>query len=118
MPRIKPGVTTHARHKKVLNAAKGFQHARHKRFKVAHEAVLHAGKYAYVGRRLRKRDMKTLWIGRINSALRSIDTTLSYSVFVKLLKDNKIELNRKMLAEIAITDAASFKTLVSKVYGK
>lgn len=118
MPRVKPGVTTHRRHKNVLEAAKGFQHARHKRYKVAHEAVMHAGRYAYVGRRLRKRDFRTLWIGRINAGLETIDPNLSYSTFIKLLGDHKIELNRKMLAELAINDADAFKAIVNKVYGR
>jgi len=118
MPRIKAGVTTHRRHKKVLEAAKGFKHARHKRFKVANEAVMHAGRYAYVGRRLKKRDFRKLWISRINAGLETIEPKLSYSVFIKLLSDHKIELNRKMLAELAIQDMDGFKAVVSKVYGK
>jgi large subunit ribosomal protein L20 len=118
MPRVKTGPAKHARHKKVLDAAKGYQHARHKRYKVAHEAVMHAGRYAYVGRRLKKRDFRSLWIERINAGLKTIDENLSYSTFIKLLADNKIELNRKMLAEIAVNDAEAFKTIVTKVYGK
>jgi large subunit ribosomal protein L20 len=118
MPRVKTGPTKHARHKKVLSAAKGFQHSRHKRYKVAHEAVMHAGRYAYIGRRLKKRDFRKLWIGRINAGLETIDAKLSYSTFIKLLADHKIELNRKMLSEIAVNDAVSFKTIVDKVYGR
>jgi len=118
MPRVKPGVSTHRRHKKVLDAAKGFLAARHKRYKVAHEAVMHAGRYAYVGRRLRKRDFRTLWIGRINAGLETIDPNLSYSTFIKLLGDHKIELNRKVLAELAVSDADAFKAIVNKVYGR
>ncbi len=118
MPRVKTGPAKHARHKKVLEAAKGFLHARHKRYKVAHEAVMHAGRYAYVGRRLKKRDFRTLWIKRINAGLETIDPNLSYSTFIKLLGDHKIEINRKMLAELAVEDAEAFKAIVTKVYGK
>lgn len=118
MPRVKSGVTTHARHKKVLEAAKGFLHGRHKRYKIAHEAVMHAGRYAYVGRRLKKRDFRKLWIQRINAGLQTIDTNLSYSVFINLLSVNKIELNRKMLAELATNHNEAFTALVSKVYGR
>lgn len=118
MPRVKTGPTKHARHKKVLEAAKGFQHARRKRFKTAHEAVMHAGQYAYVGRRLKKRDFRRLWIQRINAGLHACQSPISYSVFIKLLADNHIELNRKMLAELATNDLSTFKTIVSKVYGK
>jgi len=118
MPRVKTGPARHARHKKVLEAAKGFLHARHKRYKVAHEAVMHAGRYAYVGRRLKKRDFRTLWISRINAGLEAIDPKLSYSSFIKLLADNKIELNRKIMSELAVNDPEAFKTIVVKVYGK
>jgi large subunit ribosomal protein L20 len=118
MPRVKTGPTKHARHKKVLDAAKGYLHARRKRYKTAHEAVMHAGQYAYVGRRLKKRDFRRLWIQRITAGLKTTEMPISYSVFIKLLADNHIELNRKMLAELAVNDFASFKTLVSKVYGK
>jgi len=118
MPRVKTGPAKHARHKKVLEAAKGFLHARHKRYKVAHEAVMHAGRYAYVGRRLKKRDFRTLWISRINAGLESIDPKLSYSSFIKLLADNKIELNRKIMSELAVNDPEAFKAIVVKVYGK
>jgi large subunit ribosomal protein L20 len=118
MPRVKSGPTKHARHKKVLDAAKGFTHANRKRFKTANEAVLHAGQYAYISRRLKKRDFRKLWITRINAGLETIDPKLSYSVFMKLVKDNQITLNRKMLSEIAVNDAASFKAIVDKVYGK
>lgn len=118
MPRVKTGPAKHQRHVKVLKATKGYLAARRKRYKVAHEAMMHAGRYAYVGRRLKKRDFRTLWIQRINAGLESVDPKLSYSVFMKLLSDHKIELNRKMLAELAIQDAEAFKTLVQKVYGK
>jgi large subunit ribosomal protein L20 len=118
MPRVKTGVVRHRRHTKVLQAAKGFQHARHKRYKVAHEAVMHAGRYAYVSRRLKKRDFRKLWIQRINAGLNTIDQNLSYSVFIKLLSDHKIEINRKMLSELALNNMEAFQAIVTKVYGK
>lgn len=118
MPRVKTGVAKHHRHLKVLEAAKGFLHARHKRYKVAHEAVMHAGQYAYVGRRLKRRDFRKLWIQRINAGLNTIDEKLSYSVFINLLSVNKIEINRKMLSELAINNAEAFQAIVTRVYGK
>ena len=118
MPRATNGVAKHHRHLKVLEAAKGFQHARHKRYKVAHEAVMHAGRYAYVGRRLKRRDFRKLWIQRINAGLTQIDEKLSYYVFIKLLSDNKIEINRKMLSELALNNPEAFQAIVTKVYGK
>lgn len=108
--RVKTGTVRRAAHKKVLKAAKGFWMTRHKRYKVAHEAVMHAGMYAFVGRRLRRRDMRQLWITRLNAALKPF--AIKYSVFIKKLKDNKVELNRKTLSEIAINDNATFKTIV------
>lgn len=81
-------------------------------YKVAHEALLHAGQYAYIGRRLRKRDLRRLWILRINAALR--EQGLSYSKFIPLLKKAKINLNRKMLSFLAVKDPESFKTVVDR----
>ncbi len=118
MPRAKTGTTRHARHKKILEQAKGYQHASRKRIKTAKEAVMHAGQYAYVGRKLRKRDFRRLWIQRINAGLKTIDSTLSYSVFINLLSEKKIEINRKMLAELAVNDMKAFEAIVTKVYGK
>lgn len=111
--RVKTGVVRRQRHKKVLKAAKGFWMTRHKRFKVAHEAVMHAGQYAFAGRRIRRRDMRKVWIVRINAALRPF--SISYSKFINLLKNKKIELNRKMLSEIAIRDTNTFKKIVDSV---
>lgn len=108
--RVKTGTVRRAAHKKVLKAAKGFWMTRHKRYKVAHEAVMHAGMYAFVGRRLRRRDMRQLWITRLNAALKPFE--VKYSVFIKMLKDKNVELNRKVLSEIAINDNATFKTIV------
>lgn len=108
--RSKTGTVRRAAHKKILNLAKGFWMTRHKRYKVAHEAVIHAGQYAFEGRRNRKRDIRRLWIVRLNAALKPFE--VSYSVFIKMLKDKNITLNRKMLSEIAIHDPETFKSIV------
>lgn len=117
MPRTKTGVTRRRRHKKVLKLAKGFRGANNRLYKRANEAVLHAGKYAYIGRKLRKRDMRKLWILRISAAVKEADETLNYSRFMNMLKKADIQLNRKMLSELAIADFSAFKNLVSKVRG-
>lgn len=109
--RVKTGTVRHQRHKKVLDQAKGFWMTRHKRFKVANQAVMHSGNYAYEGRRIRRRDMRKLWIIRLNAALKPFQ--IRYSVFIKMMKDKKVELNRKMLSEIAIKDNATFKSIVA-----
>lgn len=101
------------RHKKVLKQAKGFVASRSRRYKVAKEAVLHAGQYAYVGRKDKKGDYRRLWIQRLNAAVREHD--LSYSKFVSGLKKAKIELDRKILADIAINDNETFKKIVETV---
>ena len=113
MVRIKGGVTTRRHHKKVLKLAKGYWMSRHKQFKKAKEAVLHAGQYAYVGRKDRKRDFRNLWILRINAAVRPLGIT--YSSFVNRLKSNKIELDRKMLAKIAVEHPKIFEKIVDHV---
>jgi len=111
--RVKTGVVRRQAHKKVLKLAKGYWMTRSKRYKVASEAVLHAGQYAYNGRRIRRRDIRQLWIVRVNAALRSFN--ISYSAFIKKLKDNQVELNRKMLSEIAIHDPATFKSIFTSL---
>lgn len=111
--RVKTGTVRRQGHKKILKLAKGYWMTRSKRYKVASEAVLHAGQYAYKGRRLRRRDIRKVWIVRINAALKTFQT--SYSVFIKKLKDNKVELNRKMLSEIAIHDPATFKSIFTSL---
>ena len=111
--RVKTGTVRHAGHKKILQQAKGFWMTRHKRFKVAKEAVMHAGQYAYEGRRIRKRDIRQIWIVRINAALKPFE--ISYSKFIKSLKDKKIDLNRKMLSEIAVNDPNTFKGIVESL---
>lgn len=113
MPRSKTGPTRSTKHRKIKAAAKGFSHARRKRVKVAKEALLHAGQYAYHGRKLRKRDMRKLWIMRINAAVR--EHGIGYSQFVKKLTDSKIELDRKILADIAATDSEAFGKIVDEV---
>lgn len=100
------------RHKKILEAAKGFRDARRKRYKVAKEAVLHAGQYAYVGRKLRKRNIRSLWITRLNAAVR--EEGISYSRFTAGLKKANIEINRKILSDIAIEDPKTFSQIVEK----
>jgi len=113
MTRVKTGITRRRRHKKVLKRTKGFRMTRGRLYKVSKEADLHAGQYAYAGRKLRKRDMRRLWITRINAALTPYN--LSYSKFINGLKKAKIELNRKILADIALSDSEAFKTIVDKV---
>jgi len=108
--RVKTGTVRRAGHKKILQQAKGYWMTRHKRFKNAKEAVMHAGQYAYEGRRNRKRDIRQIWIVRINAALKPFE--VSYSKFIKSLKDKKIDLNRKVLSDIATNDPAVFKAIV------
>ncbi|MDK2992881.1 MAG: large subunit ribosomal protein [Clostridiales bacterium] len=110
MARVKSGVTTHRRHKKVLKLAKGYWGGKSKQYKAANEAVMKALAYAYVGRKLRKRDFRRLWIARINAASRM--NGLSYSKFINGLKKAGIEINRKMLAEMAVSDSKAFGQLV------
>lgn len=117
MPRTKTGFTRHRRHKKVLKLTKGFRGANSRLYKRAKEALLHSGKYAYIGRRLRKRDMRALWITRISAALSQIDEKLQYSRFINGLKKANITLDRKMLSEVAIADFNTFKSIVQKVQG-
>lgn len=112
MPRVKRGVQAHARHKKVLDKAKGYRGARSKVFRVAKQAVTKAGQYAYRDRKQRKRQFRTLWIARINAAAR--ENGMSYSVFMNGLKKAAIEVDRKVLADIAVFDKPAFAALVEK----
>ena len=112
MPRVKRGVTAHARHKKVLDKAKGYRGARSKVFRVAKQAVTKAGQYAYRDRRQRKRQFRALWIARINAGAR--ENGMSYSVFMNGLKKAEIEIDRKVLSDIAIFDKPAFTQLVEK----
>lgn len=108
--RIKRGVTAHARHKKVLKAAKGMQHNRTRSFRMAKQAVTRALQYAYRDRRNKKRDLRALWITRINAAARENGTT--YGKLIAGLKAANIELDRKTLAELAATQPAAFAAIV------
>lgn len=110
MARVKKGVTARRRHKRILGRAEGYRGARRKLIKTAKEAVAHAGSYAFAGRKERKGDMRRLWIARINAALSGED--VKYSVFIAGLKKNKIELDRKVLAELAYSDPSAFKEVV------
>lgn len=116
--RVKSSTVTRRRHKKFLKAAKGSRLSRSRHLKAAKEQMLHAGQYAYAGRRLRKRDFRRLWISRINAALSAKAENPSYSVFINLLSKSQVIINRKMLAEIAVTDPEAFQAIVDKVYGK
>ncbi|MCZ6796885.1 MAG: 50S ribosomal protein L20 [Gammaproteobacteria bacterium] len=112
MPRVKRGVVAHARHKKILDKAKGYRGARSKILRVAKQAVTKAGQYAYRDRRQRKRQFRALWIARINAGAR--ENGMSYSVFMNGLKKSSIEIDRKVLSDIAIFDKPAFATLVEK----
>ena len=116
MPRVKRGVTARARHKKVLDQAKGFRGRRKNVFRIAKQAVMKAGQYAYRDRRAKKREFRALWITRINAAVREFG--MSYSVFMNGMKKAAIEIDRKVLAEMAVNDAAAFGKLVEQVKAK
>jgi large subunit ribosomal protein L20 len=113
MPRVKRGVTAHARHKKILDEAKGYYGARSKVYRVAKQAVIKAGQYAYRDRRQRKRDFRALWIQRINAAARM--NGLSYSRFMEGIHKSGIEMDRKMLADLAYHDEAAFAAVAEQV---
>ena len=112
MPRVKRGVTARARHKKVIALAKGYRGRRKNVYRIAKQAVMKAGQYAYRDRRQRKRQFRQLWIARINAGARQ--NGLSYSKFVNGLKRAAIELDRKVLADLAVFDKAAFAQLVEK----
>ena len=112
MARIKGAMMTRKRRKKVLKLAKGYFGAKSKLFKTAKEAVMKSGQYAYIGRRQRKRDFRRLWIARINAAAKM--NGMNYSTFMNGLKKAGITMNRKMLAELAVSDATAFTALVEK----
>lgn len=113
MSRVKRGVSTHRRHKKLLKQTKGFWGQRKNVYKRAHETLMRALQFAYIGRRLKKRDFRKLFITRINAACRT--HSLSYSVFTNLLKKSNVTINRKMLSQLAIFDPAAFGSLVKLV---
>ena len=112
MARIKGALMTRKRRKKTLKLAKGYWGSKSRHFKMAKEAVMKSGNYAFVGRKARKRDFRRLWITRISAACRNNE--ISYSVFMNGLKKAGIVLNRKMLSEIAIADETAFKSLIEK----
>ena len=115
MARVKRGVQARRRHKKVLDLAKGYYNARRKVFRVANQAVIKAGQYAYIGRKQKKRNFRSLWITRINAAARL--NGLSYSRFMNGMLKAGITLDRKVLADIAVHDAAGFAALTEKAKG-
>ncbi|MBE7033991.1 MAG: 50S ribosomal protein L20 [Ruminococcaceae bacterium] len=110
MARVKGALSTRKRHKKILKLAKGYRGAKSKLYRVANQAVMKSLSYAYVGRKLKKRDFRSLWITRISAACKMND--INYSRFMNGLKKANIEINRKMLSEIAINDPAAFTQLV------
>ena len=112
MPRVKRGVTAHARHKKVLDQAKGYRGRRNSVFRIAKEAVMKAGQYQYRDRRQKKRDFRRLWIARINAAVRELGMT--YSTFINGLTKAHIDIDRKVLADLAVFDNAAFTKIAEQ----
>ena len=112
MARVKGALMTRKRRNKVLKAAKGYWGAKSKHFKMAKQAVMKSGNYAFVGRKLKKRDFRRLWIARISAAAKA--NGMNYSTFMNGLKKAGVTLNRKMLAEIAVSDKAAFAALVAQ----
>ncbi|WDV47325.1 50S ribosomal protein L20 [Clostridiaceae bacterium M8S5] len=110
MARVKKAINAKKKHKKILKLAKGYYGAKSKLFRPANQAVMKSLSYAYTGRKLKKRDFRKLWISRINAATRM--NGMSYSKFINGLKKANVQINRKMLSEMAIFDAEGFKTLV------
>jgi len=116
MPRVKRGVTARARHKKVLSLAKGFRGRRGNVYRIAKQAVMKAGQYAYRDRRNKKRVFRQLWIARINAGCRALG--LTYSQFANGLKKAAIDIDRKMLADLAVHDPAAFAAIVEQARAK
>ena len=114
MARVKGGTVTHARHKKIVDQAKGYYGRRKNTFKVAAQAVDKANEYATRDRHNRKRNFRSLWVQRINAAVRNIDDSLTYSRFINGMKLAGIEVDRKVLANLAVQEPEAFKTIVSK----
>jgi len=112
MPRVKRGIMTHKRHKKIIDRAKGYWGGRHRLFKTANEAVMHALQYAYRDRRNKKRDFRRLWIARINAGTRA--NGMQYSRFIEGLTKAGIQIDRKVLSEMAISDPSGFTALVER----
>lgn len=114
MPRARGRVQAHAKHKKVIKAAKGFYGRRKNTFRTAQAAVEQSLTNAYIGRRLKKRNFRSLWIQRINAAVRSVDENLTYSRFIDGLTKAGVEVDRKMMADLAVKEPAAFTALVEK----
>jgi len=114
MSRTKGGTVTHRRHKKILDAAKGYYDHRRRTFKVAKQAVDKANQYATRDRHVRKRNVRALWIQRINAACRMVDESLTYSRFINGLSLAGIEVDRKVLADLAVNEPAAFEAIVHK----
>ncbi len=114
MSRVKGGTVTHRRHKKVIDQAKGYYGARSRTFKTAAQAVDKANQYATRDRKMRKRNFRALWIQRINAAVRAIDADLTYSRFINGLTLSGIEVDRKVLADLAVHEPAAFGAIVEK----
>lgn len=115
MARVKRGMTSHAKHKKLHNLTKGYRGGRGKLVREAKSALLHAGEYAFAGRKRRKRDMRRLWITQLGIAVRN--EGLSYSKFIASLKAKNINLDRKILADLAVNHSEDFKKVVEQVRG-
>ena len=113
MSRVKKGLTKRAKHKKILKSTKGYRGARSRLVRTAKEAAMHAGEYAFSGRKQRKRQKRSLWVVQLNASIRTSGTT--YSQFIKGLKDSNVSLNRKILAQIASSDQPTFKKILQKV---
>jgi len=114
--RVKRGVAAHAKHKKILNAAKGMQHARTRSFRLGNQGVIKALRYAYRDRRNKKRDLRAIWITRINNASRELG--LSYSQLIAGMKAKNINIDRKILADLAVNNKAAFAQIVNTVKEK
>ena len=113
MPRVKRGVTARARHKKIIALAKGYRGRRNNVYRVAKQAVMRSGQYAYRDRRNKKRDFRALWIARINAASR--ESGMKYSTFMGALKKAMVEIDRKVLSDMAVFDMPAFNALVQRV---
>ncbi|KKU46724.1 MAG: 50S ribosomal protein L20 [Microgenomates group bacterium GW2011_GWC2_46_7] len=116
MTRVKNSPAKRARHHVVLNRTKGFRMTKHRLWKVAHEAYLHALDYSFKGRKDRKSDFRTLWIIRINAALRLLDPKFTYGNFIHAATTKNVQLDRKILADLAVSDPATFATIVKQVH--
>ncbi|NBC20112.1 MAG: 50S ribosomal protein L20 [Alphaproteobacteria bacterium] len=114
MPRSRNKVPAHARHKKILDQAKGYRGRRKNTFRTAHAAVWKAGEYAYVGRKVKKRKMRSLWVQRINAAVRAHDGELNYSRFMDGMKKAGIDMDRKVLSDLAIREPEAFGEVVKQ----